>query len=266
MSRPSRSLSGSSKKSKTNIQGLRNIKLVLEYDGARFFGFQSQPRKRTIQGVLEKALSQLLNRKTKIKAASGRTDAGVHASFQVVNFYTDKEISTDKVIRGLNFYLPREIAVTQAVEVQPAFHARYSARFKTYEYRIWNHSIRSPLRASSFCHYPYPLDLKPMRQGAKMLTGKHDFKSFCNQAQAEKSSIRTIRKFQIIAHGHEILIRVEANGFLYRMVRNLVGTLLDLGRGKTTLKDLEKILLKKTRSAAGQAVEAQGLRLIDVTY
>lgn len=251
---------------------MRNIKLTLEYDGANFFGFQRQPHHPTIQEALEKALSKFFDRKIKISAASGRTDTGVHAAGQVVNFKTDSDRELAKIQNGLNALLPPQIAVKAIQKVPLKFHARYSAKLKTYEYQIWNHPVRSPLHRVRACHIPHPLNSRKMRQAAKMLIGSHDFRSFCAANRAlrleskEKNTVRTIKRFEIKRTGSLIVIRVEANGFLYHMVRNLVGTLIELGAEKIGLSDVQKILKARNRTAAPQTAPAAGLTLLSVTY
>ncbi len=247
---------------------MRNIKLVLEYNGSMFFGFQKQPGHPTIQEVLEKALSGFFNRKMKIAAASGRTDTGVHAEGQVVNFKTSSVHELGKIQKGLNALLPPPVVVKEIEEVAADFHARYSVRSKVYEYRIWNHSCRSPLIAGRAFHVPYALNVSKMRYAAKAFIGKNDFRSFTSVSALKKgaSCVRTIKRFQIKKQGHLILIRVEANGFLYHMIRNMVGTLLEVGRGKRAAEEIAAILKARDRRYAGATAPSEGLTLIKVTY
>lgn len=247
---------------------MRNIKLVLEYNGSMFYGFQKQPGKPTIQEALEKALSGFFNCKMKITAASGRTDTGVHAEGQVVNFKTSSVHELWRIQKGLNALLPPSVVVKEIQEVAPDFHARYSVRSKVYEYRVWNHPCRSPLIAGRALHVPYPLNVARMRQAAKKFLGRHDFRSFTSTAALKKDSscVRAIKCFQIKRQGHLIFMHVEADGFLYHMVRNMVGTLLDVGRGKRKPKDIATILKAKERRHAGMTGPAEGLTLFKVTY
>lgn len=247
---------------------MRNIKLVLEYNGSTFFGFQKQPGRPTIQEALEKALSGFFDRKIKIAAASGRTDTGVHAEGQVVNFRVSSDLDIRKIQKGLNALLPSSVVVKEIRKVAPGFHARYSVRSKAYEYRIWNHPCRSPLIAERAFHVPYSLNIAKMRQAAKALLGKRDFRSFTSVSAMKKGSscVRTIRRFQIKKQGHFIFIRVEADGFLYHMVRNMVGTLLEIGRGKRRVEDMASILKAKDRRLAGMTAPSEGLTLIRVIY
>ncbi|MEI7750697.1 MAG: tRNA pseudouridine(38-40) synthase TruA [Candidatus Omnitrophota bacterium] len=247
---------------------MRNIKLVLEYNGSMFFGFQKQPGHPTIQEVLEKALSGFFDRKMKIAAASGRTDTGVHAEGQVVNFKTSSPHELWQIQKGLNALLPPPVVVKDIEEVPLDFHARYSVRSKVYEYRVWNHSCRSPLIAGRAFHVPYSLNVAQMRQAARAFMGKHDFRSFTSVSAIKKgnSCVRTIKRFQIKKQGHLILMLVEADGFLYHMIRNMAGTLLEVGRGKREAQDIAAILKARDRRLAGVTAPSEGLTLIKVTY
>jgi tRNA pseudouridine38-40 synthase len=247
---------------------MRNIKLVLEYNGSMFFGFQKQPGQPTIQEALEKALSGFFDRKMKIAAASGRTDTGVHAEEQVVNFKTSGSHELWQIQKGLNALLPPAVVVKEIEEVPADFHARYSVRSKIYEYRIWNHPCRSPLIAGRVFHVRYPLDVTKMRQAAKAFLGKHDFSSFTSVSSLKKGSscVRTIKYFQIKRQGHLITMCVEADGFLYHMVRNMTGTILEVGRGRRRPEDIKAILRAKNRSLAGMTAPAEGLTLYRVSY
>lgn len=248
---------------------MRNIKLVLEYNGSTFFGFQRQPGRSTIQEALEKALSVFSRRKMKIASASGRTDTGVHAEGQVVNFKTSSDADLKKIQRSLNALLPATVVVKEIKEVPLDFHARYSIRSKVYEYRVWNHPYRSPLAAGRAFHVPYSLNLADMREAAKFFIGRHDFRSFTSPSAIKKEKVsffRTIKRFQIQKQGHLILFHVEADGFLYHMVRNIIGTLLEVGRGKRSIRDIPKILKAKDRRMAGMTAPSKGLTLHKVIY
>jgi len=246
--------------------GMRNIKLTLEYDGSRFFGFQRQKDKPTIQGELERALSELFNRPLKIAAAAGRTDAGVHAKAQAVNFKTDSPLPLERIQKGLNALLPKEMVVKEAREVSLDFHARYDARSKTYEYLILNSEIRSPLLKGRAYQHPYPLNLEKMKKAAAGLAGRRDFKAFQASGSSVKSSVRTIRRLVIHREGKLIQFTVEADGFLYHMVRNMVGTLLEVGRGKLSVREFSSIVKRRNRLLAGPTLPASGLTLVSVKY
>ena len=183
--------------SKSPKSSSRNIKLVLEYDGSRFFGFQRQKDKPTIQSELEKALSQLFNHRMKISAAAGRTDSGVHAKAQVVNFKTDSRLPLEQIQKGLNALLPHEIAVKKIEKVPLDFHARYSAKAKTYEYLVWNSQVRSPLLNGRVYPFRYPLDLTKMKRAARILVGRRDFKAFQTSGSTAKTSVRSLQRLAI---------------------------------------------------------------------
>lgn len=244
----------------------RNLKLTLEYDGSAFYGFQRQPRHVTVQEALEQALSKLFNAKTKIQAASGRTDTGVHARGQIVNVRTSNPIPCLQIQRGLNALLPEKIAILQVEEAAGTFHARYSALSKTYEYHIWNAPVRSPLGGAKAWHIQRPLNVKAMQKAARFLTGKHDFRSFCAANSPVKNFVRRVKNCRIRKKGSLLILEITANGFLYHMVRNIAGTLADVGWGKLTADEVLGILKKKDRKAAGQTAPPEGLFLVKVQY
>ncbi|OGW79446.1 MAG: tRNA pseudouridine(38-40) synthase TruA [Omnitrophica bacterium GWA2_52_8] len=251
---------------------MRNLKFVLEYDGSRYFGFQRQKKQATIQAAFEEAASRFFNRKIKITAASGRTDTGAHAVHQVVNLKIKTFRTSDQILKGMNHFLPRDIAVRQVTEEVAGFHARYDVKDKTYEYRIWNQEVRSPLLPPDVYHFNRVLDLKAMRRAVCALTGRHDFKAFCGAQGLERGergkrgTVRTLKKAVILKSGPFIRIRFQADGFLNHMVRNMVGTLLEVGTGKRRAGDIGKILLSGDRRHAGAAVPAKGLVLTEVRY
>lgn len=244
---------------------MRSIKLVLEYDGRFFFGFQKQKRRRTVQGELEAALRKLFQKNLRV-IASGRTDSGVHAEAQVVNFCVVSRIPLSKIQLGLNHYLPEDLAVIDIKEVSPSFHSQYTAKRKIYEYRVLNSKVRSPLRRFETYHYPYPLNLGRMRRAAQSLCGRHDFRAFEASGGRRKSAVRRIQQFQIQKKGNVIHFTVQANGFLYKMVRSMVGTLLEIGSGRLGLSNLRNILTLKDRSLVGPTVPPQGLILKEVSH
>lgn len=253
----------------TAPETLRNIKLVLEYDGAAFYGFQRQPRHSSVQEALEGALSKLFNRPVKIEAASGRTDTGVHASGQVVNFRIQSAMPCAAIRKALNGILPASVAVREVRDMPADFHARFGAAGKVYEYRIWNAPVRSPLRAPGTCHIARRLNTAAMRRAARVLKGRHDFRSFCAQDPSKKgdrNTVRTIRSLKVLETGSLIAIRVEADGFLYRMVRNLAGALVEAGLGRMPPERLKEILQARDRRLAPKTMPPQGLTLISVQY
>lgn len=244
---------------------MRNIKLTLEYDGTHFFGYQTQKNRRTIQNELEKALRQLFQKKI-ISHGASRTDSGVHAEGQVVHFETSSQLPIKKIQRGLNHYLPQDISVIGISEASSSFHAQYSAKWKVYEYRLLHSKHRSPLESYRAYQFPYPLNLNKMKQAARLLRGRHDFRAFESNGGRRKSGVRTIRKFEIKKRKNMISILIEADGFLYKMVRSLVGTLLEIGSGKMELSTLRKILSSKDHNLIGPTAPPQGLILKRVSY
>jgi len=244
---------------------VRNIKLTLEYDGTNFLGFQRQKRGRTVQAELEKALQRVLQEKVKLIPA-GRTDSGVHARGQVISVKTSSRLPVTRFVPALNRVLPKDIAIKRAARVSDDFHARYWAQRKIYRYHILTGAYHSPIERRTTTYCPYALNVTLMRKGAKLLTGTHDFRSFQARAIDDKSTVRTIYRLSISQKGRELFFTVEGNGFLYNMVRNLVGTLLLLGRGKITLSDLRKILSGRDRRLAGPTAPPQGLSLEKVFY
>lgn len=254
---------------KESASEVRNIKITLEYDGGSFFGFQKQGSHPTIQAALENAMSRLFNREMKIKAASGRTDTGVHALGQVVNFYCVSPLALWKIQAALNALLPEAVAVVDIEEEAADFHARYSAKSKIYEYRIWNSPFRAPLRGKMAWHVSDPLDLTEMRRGMKFFLGKHDFKAFAAADPAKKrpqDTVRNILALDLKTSDKLLRMRVQADGFLYHMVRNIAGTLAEIGLGKKKASDIPQILRSKDRGKAGRMAPACGLILAEVLY
>lgn len=244
---------------------MRTLKLLLEYDGTGFSGWQVQPGKRTVQGDIEKVLEKLLGEKATLIGA-GRTDAGVHAKGQVASFQTASQRSSEVILRALNAGKDRDLAVREAVDMgeDSHFHARFSARSRMYEYRIVQG--RSPLRRRYAWEVTYPLDVAKMQRAAKCLVGKHDFTSF-SSAQAEaRTRICTVKEAGWNREGEELVFRIEADRFLQAMVRSLVGTLVDVGRGRFKSTEMRRILAARDRSLAGKTAPAHGLCLIQVNY
>ncbi|MBU1862276.1 MAG: tRNA pseudouridine(38-40) synthase TruA [Candidatus Omnitrophica bacterium] len=244
---------------------MRNIKLILEYDGTNYCGFQKQKQHNTIQRELEKALSRLCNEPIRV-TSSGRTDSGVHARGHVVNFTMSRTLTKSNIIKGANSYLPKDIVVKSVRFVSASFHARFSARRKIYQYHLWNAPVRTPLRNRYCYHYIFPLNIADMKKAAKVLVGKRDFKAFCAQGRKKENTIRHLRRITIRKKGYLITFTFEGNGFLYNMVRNIVGTLLLAGRGKLFVSDVKKILSSKDRMQAGPTAPPQGLMLMKVLY
>ncbi|WP_031517157.1 tRNA pseudouridine(38-40) synthase TruA [Desulfofalx alkaliphila] len=247
---------------------MRNIKLTVAYDGTDYHGFQEQRGSgvATIQDRLEKALSKLAKRPVQVIGA-GRTDSGVHAKGQVVNFRCDSwPVPLEKLPLALNALLPGDIVVTKAEEVSIDFHARFSAIGKTYIYTIHNHRLPDPFSRRFALHEPRPLDHRAMDRAAKYLEGEHDFKSFQAQGTPVITTVRKITEAKVERERDKVYIILTANGFLYNMVRIIAGTLIQVGLGKISPEDLVNILNSKDRTQAGPTVPPQGLRMEKVYY
>lgn len=244
---------------------MRNIKMILAYVGTRYAGWQVQPDRLTIQGVLEGGLSHMLKEAVRL-AAAGRTDAGVHARGQVANFSTSGRIPCDGLVRGLNARLPDDIRVLQADEVAASFHARSDARSKEYRYRIARGVVVSPFDAPFAAVVRGPLDVGAMAAAAERLLGTHDFESFCPANSEIDDKRRTITLSRLFDEGDFLEYRIRGDGFLRHMVRTIVGTLIDVGRGRRTAESIGAIIAARDRRAAGPRAEARGLLLERVFY
>lgn len=243
-----------------------NYKMVIAYDGSRYNGWQKQGNtKDTIQGKLEKVLEKLEGREVEVIGA-GRTDAGVHALGQVVNVKLESKINEEMLLQYLNQYLPEDIALLSVKEVPMRFHSRLNATEKTYLYRIYRSEIPNPFIRKYTVTITEKLDIEKMRIAAEFLIGEHDFKSFCSLKKSKKSTIRTLYSITIEEIEEEVRISVRGNGFLYHMVRIIVGTLLEVGTGKKKPEEIEQILEKGERQAAGKTAPAHGLFLKEVKY
>jgi len=253
---------------------VRNIKLTIQYDGALFSGFELQPHKKTVRGEIEKALSKLFKTPIKIISAS-RTDSGVHALGLVVGFKLAHPIPTRKIVAALNSCLPEGVRAIEAQEKRQKFHARYDTKGKEYEYLIYNGQILPPFARNFVWQVKPKLDLASMKKAAKFLVGKHDFSSFCAARSDDKDRVRTLYKISLSKHkirvwdGNQVEViscKVAGNGFLYKMVRNIVGTLVDVGLKKIKAAEVEKILEACDRRSAGRTAPPQGLCLVKVNY
>jgi tRNA pseudouridine38-40 synthase len=244
----------------------RNFKLILEYDGSCYHGWQRQNGVLTIQEVLESRLEIILSEPIRTRA-SGRTDAGVHARGQVVGFYTRSTLKPEEIQRGLNSLLPPDIAVLQAEEMEPEFHARFSAASKVYEYRILNRPAPSALERRFAWHIRRPLQQAPMAECLESILGLNDFSAFMAAGSSVTSTERHVYRATIEAPDpHHLICTFEANGFLRHMVRNLVGTLVEVGKGKLAPGDFQGILAGRDRRQAGMTAPAHGLYLAFVRY
>ena len=245
---------------------LRNLLLTLCYDGRRFHGWQIQQNAYTVQEALQTALSQIIGDGFDVKGCS-RTDSGVHANMYCVSLKTAHPIPCVRLKAALNRWLPLSVAVTDCVEVDADFHARYSCKSKEYIYKIWNSEVRSPFLEGYALHYRYPLDAALLNEAAQAYVGRHDFTSFCTLDNREQGDMtREVKLFSVTRDGDMVTMRVEADGFLYNMVRIMVGTLLRIAQGKIPPDGIPAILEKKDRKYAGPTAQACGLYLNRVYY
>ena len=259
---------------------MRNIKLTIEYDGTNFNGWQTQtvrdmpiPSKtqRTIQGEIEKVLKKIFKQKLKL-IGSGRTDSGVHAAAQVANFKTQSSMPENEMQNAINANLPDDIAIIRVEEAPSDFHAQYSVKSKTYRYTILNRTARCAQQRNFSLLYPHKLNIRAMREESKFLIGRHDFKSFTasdpakRKKKVEENTVRTIKSLAITKKGDFLILDIKANGFLYKMVRNIVGTLLEIGNGKRLRGSIKQILANKDRNTAGATAKPKGLMLLEVRY
>jgi tRNA pseudouridine38-40 synthase len=243
----------------------RTFKLTVAYDGTAFAGWQLQARQRTVQGVLEEALKAIDGERVVVHAA-GRTDAGAHAAGQVISFSWTSGMSPEVLLRALNAHLDRDVRVMRAEEARDDFNARFDPCRKTYQYAIWNERVVPPQRRHFVWHVPQPLGAEVMNDAAAILIGEHDFSAF----QAAGGDVITTRRqvfvSRVVRHGAEVIYEVTASGFLRHMVRNIVGTLVDIGKGRRSLDDMRRILDSRDRTHASATAPAHGLTLWSVEY
>ncbi len=256
---------------------MRTLKLIIAYDGTRYAGWQVQTgrsqisdirdrkKKPTIQGTLERVLQQILQEPVKV-VGSGRTDAGVHALAQAAHLRTHSTISCTRLLASVNALLPSDIAVTSLVEAEKTFHARFRASRKRYRYRAFTGSVVPPFIRPYVHHVRVPLDLAQMRREAMVLKGRHNFRAFTRATSAQRSTTRTITAVAIRRQVGELHFEFEGNGFLHTMVRSMVGTLIDVGRGRLPPGTIRQMLRTRDRRLTGTVAPARGLALVDVTY
>ena len=250
---------------------MRNLRLILAYDGSEFSGWQVQPDAATIQGTLASAIGRITGENV-LPQGSGRTDAGVHALVQVATFCTESSVPANNFVKALNDILPPSIRVREVSEVAAGFHARKSAKWKTYRYRMHRAPICLPFVARYVWHFPYPLDESAMEKAAATVIGEHDFTSFAavdperGRDECEVSNVRTIMNSAWVRDCDEFIYTVRGSGFLHHMVRNLVGTFVLVGKGTLSVEDVLRILEARDRSAAGPTAPASGLCLVEVEY
>ncbi len=245
---------------------MKNYKLTIQYEGTRYNGWQRQENtSNTIQEKFENILFKLCKKKVEI-FSSGRTDAGVHAKGQVANFKADLDLTTDEITDYFNKYLPGDVAVVKTEVVDDRFHARLNAKSKTYEYRIWTGKIPEVFGRRTRYFYEGALDAELMKKGAEFLIGVHDFKAFCTSTRIKKSTVREIYSIEIDKTDSELIISVCGDGFLYNMVRIIVGTLIEIGRGECMPESIKSVLESGERKNAGYTAPPEGLTLLNVKY
>jgi tRNA pseudouridine38-40 synthase len=250
---------------------MRNLKLILAYEGSEFAGWQLQPDAVSVQGTLASAIGRITGEKV-LPQGSGRTDAGVHALAQVATFATESSVPAANFVKALNDILPASVRVLEAQEAAPDFHARKSARAKIYRYRIYRAAICPPFLARYLWHYPFPLEEQAMMRAAGLVEGEHDFTSFAavdperGREGKPMSNVREIFSSGWERQGDEFVYTVRGSGFLHHMVRNLVGTFILVGKGTLRAEDVTRIVQARDRSAAGATAPASGLYLVKVEY
>ncbi len=277
MSDPAESINHSSQDTGNSRPARRSVRLLLSYDGSGFHGWQVQPGLLTVQGCLTEALAQVTGERV-LLYGSGRTDAGVHALGQVAHFQLSGRLPVENLQRALNAVLPATVRVLRAEDVPAGFHARGSARSKLYRYRLYRAPVCSPFLARYVYHFPYPLHLELMRQAAAAFLGEHDFKSFAAASEPdrrtrlrqggeeERSTVRTIFRSEWLTTPEEWIYEVSGSGFLHHMVRNLVGFMIDVGRGQRHPREVPLVLAARDRRRAGRTAPARGLCLVSVDY
>ena len=244
---------------------VRNIKVILEYDGSSYCGWQRQPRHPTVQELVENSLHKLFKERIKLSVA-GRTDTGVHAKGQVINFVTCSSIPVPAIRPALNSYLPPDIKVKKVQEVSLNFHAQKSALSRLYRYIIYNHPFPNPFYRNFSWYVPFSLEIGNMKEASRYLIGRHDFSSFLAQGSPVYSPVREIEKVVFFIKGRFMVIYIRADSFLYRMVRNIIGTLVQVGRGEILPPRVKEILDARDRTAAGPTAPPQGLYLVRIRY
>ena len=246
---------------------MRNIKLLIEYDGKDFNGWQKQPNKLNIQGEIERAIKEITKEEDIELNASGRTDAGVHALGQVANFKTNSNMPVEKFPIAINSKVKKSIVIKNAEEVEERFHSRYNCKQKTYRYIINNSEYGSAIYRNQEYHVPQKLDIEAMKKAIKYFEGEHDFKGFKASGTSSKNSVRKIFKTSIEKNDDErIFLELTGSGFLYNMVRIISGTLVDVGLGKINADEIPEIILSGDRQRAGKTLPPQGLYLLKVEY
>ena len=246
-------------------EGRRNIRLILAFDGTAYHGWQAQKSASTLQGSLCGAIARNTGENVTL-TGSGRTDAGTHARALVANFFTESAISTGQLLRALNAILPRDIRVLSVRQMPLDFHSRRSAISKVYRYQVYLGPILAPHLRREFFHFPYPVDIPKMEQASHLFVGEHDFASFAKATGKPANTVRRIMRCDLKRHGHRLFLTVEGSGFLHHMVRNMAGTLLEVGRGSISMEDFQELFVRRDRTLAGFTAPAHGLVLLKVQY
>lgn len=244
---------------------MRNIRLKIEYDGTRYHGWQSQVNALTIQDVIEKAILKVTGERCQL-TGSGRTDRGVHALGQVANFFTASSIPAERFSYALNSVLPGDIVVKQSEQVPLDFHSRYNAKGKKYRYLIYNSEQPSALLRNRAYHISHPLDFDSMKTASQFFVGTHDFVGFMSTGSSVKTTVRTIYDVSLTKNDKLVKFEISGNGFLYNMVRIIIGTLVEVGVGRIVPEDIVKIINSRSRKNAGKTAPAHGLYLMEVYY
>jgi len=243
----------------------RNIRLTVAFDGTRYHGWQIQRDSPTIQGLISEAIAKITGEWVNL-IGSGRTDAGTHARALAANFLTESRIAPAQLGRALNGVLPWDIRILSARKAPLGFHARKNAVSKTYRYQIYLGSILIPHLAREYFHYPYRLQIEQMEQAARLFPGEHNFASFAKTNASNSNTVRHIFRCELKKRGHRLFLTVQGNGFLHHMVRNMAGTLLEVGKGSMSLEQFQDLFVKRDRRLAGFTAPAHGLVLLKVQY
>jgi len=243
----------------------RNIKLTVAFEGTAYHGWQSQSNLPTLQGLLSESLARITGEQVTL-TGSGRTDAGTHARGLVANFLTASRIPPAQFVRALNSMLPRDVRILSARQAPRRFHARHDALSKVYRYQIYLGPVMKPHLVREFYHYPYPINIPRMTEATRSFEGEHDFAGFAKSSSLPSTTIRRIFRCKLTKRGYRLLLTVEGNGFLHHMVRNMAGTLLEIGKGSISLHELQDLFVNRDRRLAGFTAPAHGLVLLKVRY
>lgn len=244
---------------------MKRYKMIVAYDGTNYHGFARQNEAITVQGTIEKAIKRITQEEV-LTLGAGRTDAGVHAKGQCVTFDSETKIPTNRLLKAINSQLPPDIVIQSVEEVDDSFHPRFGAKRKTYRYQIWCGALPDPFTYRYALHYPYKVDECLMQEAANNMVGEHDFACFCASGSQVKDTVRTIYSIDVKRDGDMIAIDVCGNGFLYNMVRIIIGTLLYVNEGKLSTDDVTQIISGKDRKKAGPTVPPQGLTMLSIVY